>query len=129
MTLQDLEHAATSPTRFIAHLRKHRDALPSFSRKDINVQTPVYEGLGYMDDVVCLYLVPGGRFLFTHHSSSIHLWDLQNAGHNHLPCLNPLASVEFERAARFALDPYPTKDGQEINVFTCLDGGSESLQW
>jgi len=129
MTLQDLEHAATSPTRFIGHLRKHRDALPFFSRKDIDVQAPVYEDLGYMGDVVRLYLVPGGRFLFTHQSSSVHLWDLQNPGHKHLPCLYPLASVELERAGRLALDPCPTKDGQEINVFTCLDDGSEGPQW
>jgi len=64
-SLQDLEHAATFPTRFIVHLQTHCPL--SAENKYIYVHSD-----GHLDYLRCLVL--RGHFLFTYYWGSVYLW-------------------------------------------------------
>ncbi|KDQ52195.1 hypothetical protein JAAARDRAFT_491789 [Jaapia argillacea MUCL 33604] len=83
MSLALLEHAATSPSRFLSRLereiRANGKSLPPFTTRIINRHTcqstaPALRNSGTFK---FLRLAPGGRFLFTATSSGVvELWDL-----------------------------------------------------
>ncbi|KAF9531252.1 hypothetical protein CPB83DRAFT_131330 [Crepidotus variabilis] len=135
MSIRDFEHATTMPRRFLqTHLRKPspdnaRIIKPSSKHYIDFLDEEIYRGKGFEKDIIRLYLIPGGRYLLTHHSHSIHMWDLGLPGDPRgVPKKLPLGSIDLhEQGANGApgLTPHPTRDGKGILLFTCLDDMSD----
>ncbi|KAJ7167449.1 hypothetical protein C8R43DRAFT_175816 [Mycena crocata] len=102
MTLADLEHAATSPGRFIAQISKDRatdDLIPAFS-------TRLFEPPSDFGEVCQMRIIPGGRYLVTSSSTArLCVWDL---GYGPAAVINPcpLASIGLPSAG---VDELPTE--------------------
>jgi len=134
MSLQDLEHACTSPTRFVHFLRGPAEGTlfsGSFSQRWLDLSSPAYKGLGYDGgEVLRLSLIPGGRYLISHHDTVIHMWDLGNTRETRdFANICPLASVNLQCSGNTAIIPHCTRDGLGILFFTCVDDDPESRQW
>lgn len=139
--LKDLEHAATSPSRFMSSLRASSEGgtpLKVYSRKYIDVDYLMNEEMpNFSEFVTAIYLVPGGRYLISEHetpdrtTSEIHFWDLEVPGDaKRIPQDRlPISSLND----RAFLVPHPahlTRDGKGIMVFARKDIISEGLgEW
>ncbi|PPQ84914.1 hypothetical protein CVT25_004582 [Psilocybe cyanescens] len=136
--LKDLEHAATSPSRFMSSLRASSEGgtpLKVYSRKYIDVDYLMNEEMpNFSEFVTAIYLVPGGRYLISEHetpdrtTSEIHFWDLEVPGDaKRIPQDRlPISSLND----RAFLVPHPahlTRDGKGIMVFARKDIISEGL--
>jgi hypothetical protein len=92
MNVSQLEHAASSPARFVSHLRRN------LSRGTIR---PVYTRILYVgpDSDTTLesyFLVPGGRYLVTAlRNGRIQLWDLGFSPHMAISPY-PIASTDIQ---------------------------------
>ncbi|KAH6918158.1 hypothetical protein BKA70DRAFT_1214144 [Coprinopsis sp. MPI-PUGE-AT-0042] len=122
LSLDELEHLALSPSRM-------EKLILSTSSSDRNptarpVQTRCmslcrnHSGDELDMEVDDLHLLPGGRFLLTHHTGDgIYLWDL---GHNAAvpPRMRPLASLHFASGVvDLEMDPpIPTSDRHGVRV-------------
>ncbi|KAF5338509.1 hypothetical protein D9611_013313 [Ephemerocybe angulata] len=77
MTRFELEHAATSPYRFVRSIEHREDNEESLIPYQSRVLQPRYGPTpGSTHFPVALHLVPGGRFLFTGGIDDFCLWDL-----------------------------------------------------
>jgi hypothetical protein len=124
MSLDELEHLALSPARMenlmfnAKHSSSDRDqaARPVQTRCMSLCRNHLGDELDMeVDD---LHLLPGGRFLLTHHpGDGIYLWDL---GHNAAvpPKMRPLASLHFASGVvDLVMDPpMPTSDRHGVRV-------------
>ena len=118
MSLDDLEHTASSPHRFRALIQEHDGAqLPAplvtrmFRPRDLgyaSTQTRIDQ----------MALIPGGRFLLTSAvTGSLFLWDLGvNAGF-HMK-LFPIATLVAEDVDDFWFDYQPTENFEGIYIVT-----------
>lgn len=73
MTLLQLEHAATGPSHFITHVRNPSPGgtIKAYSENPLSTILRVLDNLHIKGDgeIFHVYLIPGGRFLITHHVS------------------------------------------------------------
>jgi hypothetical protein len=119
MSLRELEHAATSPHRFIETINYDDEeglkVLPFQSR--IHPLRPSAESIVAPCSVDTFTLIPGGRFLLTNGRHEIILWDL---GYNPKQYLKPWPlsaehgyNVGAEGEMRAVA---PTPDGKQLLV-------------
>ncbi|KAL1716233.1 hypothetical protein EV715DRAFT_293433 [Schizophyllum commune] len=96
MSLLELEHAATAPSRFIRLMRKYDlvanttdERLSPMAKQLLHLRLPGKPGAvpAHSDSFQDIHLVPGGRFLFTLSQDHFHIWDL---GRNAYSGLKPL---------------------------------------
>ncbi|KAI4527958.1 hypothetical protein K525DRAFT_263758 [Schizophyllum commune Loenen D] len=96
MSLLELEHAATAPSRFIRLMRKYDlvadttdERLSPMAKQLLHLRLPGKPGAvpAHSDSFQDIHLVPGGRFLFTLSQDYFHIWDL---GRNAYSGLKPL---------------------------------------
>ncbi|KAJ7666059.1 hypothetical protein DFH06DRAFT_266202 [Mycena polygramma] len=127
MSRTDLEHAATSPARFIAHISNDRPAdalVPAFSTRLFQYRLPKL-ATGNPGDIEFMRLIPGGRYLVTATAvGRISLWDL---GHSPAAIINPypLASTVLpHRPSQLLIQP--TKDNQGFRILVWCDLGINS---
>ncbi|KAJ7185709.1 hypothetical protein C8R46DRAFT_982472 [Mycena filopes] len=91
MSLADLEHAATSPTRFVAQISRDRPSddgvlVPAFSTRLLQPRLPKSVP-GPLGTLSLMRLVPGGRYLITASNvGRLSLWDL---GYGPAAIINP----------------------------------------
>ncbi|KAJ7440153.1 hypothetical protein FB451DRAFT_1415324 [Mycena latifolia] len=122
MSLADLEHAATSPARFIAQLTKPRttnDLIPAFLTRIFHPRlrkaSPADPVLG---QISLMRLIPGGRYLVTSTDTArIYLWDL---GYSPAAVLNPyplMSMVLLEAPAELLIQPTKDHKGFRLLVF------------
>ncbi|KAJ7778195.1 hypothetical protein B0H16DRAFT_1502550 [Mycena metata] len=111
--LRHLEHAATSPARFIAQISK--DCLvPAFSTRLLQPRLPKLTP-GNLGELLLMRLVPGGRYLITTSDiGRMSIWDL---GYGPAAILNPypLLSTVLAHAPN-QIFIQPTKDGKGIRI-------------
>lgn len=95
MSLRDLEHAATSPARFIAQISKEwaeGDVIPAFHTRLFQPRLPKSVP-GNLGETALMRLVPGGRYLVTATDlARISVWDL---GWRPAEVLNPYPLVSI----------------------------------
>ncbi|KAJ7827020.1 hypothetical protein B0H14DRAFT_3721850 [Mycena olivaceomarginata] len=95
MSLRDLEHAATSPARFIAQISKEwaeGDVIPAFHTRLFQPRLPK-SAPGNLGETALMRLVPGGRYLVTATDlARISVWDL---GWRPAEVLNPYPLVSI----------------------------------
>ena len=118
MTVSQLEHSATSPTRFLARLRRE---LPSGLIQPVctRMLTKLPAHSAFRDTI----LVPGGRFLFTRSPGNIiELWDL---GFVPDSVIRLIASEHFDDQLIVIQYLQPTGDGLGILVIVELKSNSE----
>jgi len=109
MTVLQLEHSATSPTRLLARIRRD---LPTGSIQPVctRMLTKLPAASAFHDT----FLVPGGRFLFTRSpGNTIELWDL---GFSPDSVIRLIASEHFENEHTFIVYLQPKGDGLGILV-------------
>ena len=118
MSVKELEHAALTPSRLVDRLRNDScdealepEMILPFEPLDSEAPQP------YRCDQ--LYLVPGGRFLFTEsaRNGQIALWDLGNVGTTKEMTWLPVAVIDDGRPA--ILDACPTANGTGLFLSTC----------
>lgn len=95
MSVVELEHAATSPARFLAQVSKDRatdDLIPAFSTRLFQPRLPkLSPDPGALGEVSLMRLIPGGRYLVTSSDMArISVWDL---GYGPAAILNPYPLV------------------------------------
>lgn len=128
MTLKDLEHATSSPERFLSKLRPHIGCEPPLKPYDktyIDVDYLEREPIDYSEEVSGLYLVPGGRFLFSEQKSDerateIFCWDLGMPGEHKDMKDIPIATLS-DRAFGIPHPAHPKRGGAGILLF-CVNG-------
>jgi hypothetical protein len=131
MSLAQLQHAATSPSRFSALLRRHSETsnvpIQPISRRVLAprpLATVSHLSFGGEDDSFThLCLVPGGRWLITHTETNlVQLWDL-GFGADMIIKPNPLATVSLGEDAivQFPPDVQVNRDGKGLLVATSYD--------
>jgi hypothetical protein len=110
MTVLQLEHAATSPARFVCHLRcKLPTSLQPVYTRILSIRA------NQGNRLESYFLVPGGRYLLTSlQSGRIQLWDLGFSSNMAIPP-NPIASIDVECFTRVQCLG-PTGDGQGIRI-------------
>jgi hypothetical protein len=120
MTTSELEHAATSPCKFTAFIRriaKPLDACTKLSPRVTRIlRCNPYCGPHVLldPDISAIYLVPGGRFLLTSMASVMSLWDL---GYNSKVPIDhsPIASMRFTYDVN-KFDVQATADDRGIRI-------------
>jgi len=111
MTLPQLEHAATSPMRFLTRLRRD---LPTEPIRP--VCTRVLTKLPAESEFEGTFLIPGGRFLITRSSRHlVELWDLGFTPDSVISS-QPVASLQFTEGNVLMLGVQPTGDGLGISM-------------
>ncbi|KAJ7016004.1 hypothetical protein C8F04DRAFT_626851 [Mycena alexandri] len=120
MSLRDLEHAATSPARFIAQISKDWSSradgglVPAFSTRLLQPRLPKLTP-GHLGELLLMRLVPGGRYLVTTSDiGRMSIWDL---GYGPAAILNPyplLSTVLANTPTQILIQP--TKDGKGIRI-------------
>ena len=117
MCVKELEHAALSPSRFVDRLRNDLCS-EALEPKRILPFEPLDSETAQPYRCDRLYLVPGGRFLFTEsaRNGQIALWDLGNVGTREEMTWLPIALIDDSRPA--ILDACPTADGPGILLVT-----------
>ncbi|KAJ6487826.1 hypothetical protein C8R45DRAFT_994455 [Mycena sanguinolenta] len=119
MSLRELEHAATSPSRFIAQISKQRpdeEHIPAFCTRFFNPRLPKAVAGSY-GETDSMRLIPGGRYLVTAtNSARISVWDL---GYSPAAVINPypLASTVLPFFATHLLIQ-PTKNHEGFRIVT-----------
>ncbi|KAJ7108610.1 hypothetical protein C8R44DRAFT_803195 [Mycena epipterygia] len=120
MTLAALEHAATSPARFLAQMSKNRatdDQVPAFSTRLFQPRLPK-SSPGDLGEVRLIRLIPGGRYLVTSSSGArISVWDI---GYSPAAVLNPysvVSTVLAEAPTELLIQPTKNRKGFRILVF------------
>ncbi|KAF8186899.1 hypothetical protein K438DRAFT_1835222 [Mycena galopus ATCC 62051] len=118
MTLRELEHAATSPARFIAQISKdmNGELIPAFSTRLFQPRLP-RSTTGNVGETLMLRLIPGGRYLvMAGELARISVWDL---GYGPAAVINPypLASTILPFATHRLLIQ-PTKNKQGFRILT-----------
>ena len=117
MCVKELEHAALSPSRFVDRLRNDLCS-EALEPKRILPFEPLDSETAQPYRCDRLYLVPGGRFLFTEsaRNGQIALWDLGNVGTREEMTWLPIAMIDDSRPA--ILDACPTADRAGILLVT-----------
>ena len=120
MTLLQLEHAATGPSRFISHVRNPSPSgmIKAYSEKPLSTILRVLDNSHIKDggEILHVYLIPGGRFLITHHVSELHMWDIGIPGTFWAPwpSIAPLATLN--RYCKNAYAAHSTRDGEGLII-------------
>ena len=113
MTTSQVEHAATSPARFVAHLHCNLP-LPSSIQP---MYTRILSFHAKNTSLDSYFLVPGGRYLVTSlRNGRIQLWDLGFSA-NMAIAPNPLASTDVKDFINIRCLG-PTSNGLGIRVVT-----------
>lgn len=119
MSLADLEHAATSPARFVSHISKERgseDLIPAFSTRLFQPRLPRLTA-GNLEEISLMRLIPGGRYLVAAtHAGRLSVWDL---GYSPAAVINPYPFVST--VLQFPptdLLIQPTKDQRGFQILT-----------
>ncbi|KAJ6558057.1 hypothetical protein B0H19DRAFT_1149717 [Mycena capillaripes] len=93
MSLADLEHAATTPARFISQISKEwgsEDLIPAFSTRLIQPRLPRLT-TGNLGEISLMRLIPGGRYLVAATNiGRVSVWDL---GYSPAAVINPYPLV------------------------------------
>ncbi|KAL1725065.1 hypothetical protein EV714DRAFT_288135 [Schizophyllum commune] len=94
MSLEELEHAATAPSRFLRLLHKHASTSPSavtmkpLAKRTLLMRLPETvtssSPLAEHDGFTVICLVPGGRFLAATSERHFHVWDLGRSGYERM---------------------------------------------
>ncbi|KIM91317.1 hypothetical protein PILCRDRAFT_810578 [Piloderma croceum F 1598] len=122
MTVLQLEHSATSPTRLLARIRRD---LPTGSIQPMctRMLTKLPATSAFHDTI----LVPGGRFLFTRSPGNIiELWDL---GFSPDSVIRLIASEFFQDKDIFIVYIQPKGDGLGILVIVKVELTSNTFQY
>ncbi|KAK7044780.1 F-box domain-containing protein [Favolaschia claudopus] len=119
MSLRDLEHAATSPARFIAHLSKQRETeeiIPALSTRIFQPRLP-RPLTGISGDISRMRLIPGGRYLVTTSNlARMSVWDL---GHRPAAIIKPYPLVSIVLSFQPSeLLIQPTEDHSGFRILT-----------
>jgi len=117
MSVKELEHAALSPSRLEDCLRNDPYGDKALEPKRILPFEPLdSEAQPYGCSE--LYLVPGGRFLFTESARNGHiaLWDLGNVGTREDMTWLPIAVIDDDRL--IIMHTSPTADGTGLLLAT-----------
>ena len=120
MPLMELEHAATGPSRFISHVRNPLPGgkINAYSKHHLSTSLRVPDNPHNNDDeeISHIYLIPGGRFLISHHVSQLCMWDIGTPGTNWgpTPFLSPLAILN--RYCKNAYPAHSTRDGEGLII-------------
>ncbi|RDB27995.1 hypothetical protein Hypma_002097 [Hypsizygus marmoreus] len=125
MSQQDLEEATLAPFRFLSLFGSAGRVGPK--RTQI-LPVSRHPGNAREDMLARLWLVPGGRFLFTedfHHT--IHLWDLGLSSHTDIK-MSPLASLHGKRAQIKQIRPTDDGLGVLFIAHTGLEQGPRQMQ-
>ncbi|KAJ6514537.1 hypothetical protein DFH09DRAFT_1432646 [Mycena vulgaris] len=120
-----LEHAATSPARFIAHLSKVipvDDFIPAFSTRIFQPRLPKASPAdSLLGQVSPMRLIPGGRYLVTSSDTArVSVWDL---GFSPATVISPYPLVSIvlsEAPAEFLIQPTKDHKGFRLVVFYTL---------
>lgn len=131
MTVTELEHAASSPHRFIKSIRSYPrpDHEDGEIYQPIALQTRLFKGFHKSSptdrtyppfekyDIDTIKLVPGGRFLFTSGANGLCLWDLGYSMHAPVrPYPIATLDLEDERTSTSLHRLAPCSDEQHIIV-------------
>ncbi|KAI4527959.1 hypothetical protein K525DRAFT_185508 [Schizophyllum commune Loenen D] len=94
MSLEELEHAATAPSRFLRLLQKHASTSQSevtikpLAKRTLLMRLPETvtssSPLAEHDGFTVICLVPGGRFLAATSERHFHVWDLGRSGYERM---------------------------------------------
>lgn len=80
MTVGSLEREAIAPFIWISQYKRKRSSIEDLNEFDNKLLPSMTREINFRDGALCgfctLFLVPGGRFLFSFHSKDICLWDL-----------------------------------------------------
>lgn len=118
MSLLDLEHAATSPHRFVRTITCHDDpalqVLPFQSREHPLRGGEAPKGVLPIS-VDTLALIPGGRFLLTSGDRAIVLWDLGYGSKQYIKPWPASGPHHFETRGEMR-GIAPTSDGKQLLV-------------
>lgn len=114
MSIQDLQHAATAPYRFM-DLVKFPGYLTPFQTREHLQRVPPWSVWLDQDVVFKTHnfcLIPGGRFLIASWESQLILWDL---GYSSKQYLNPYPLAVGEHRGDL-IAASPTMNGEELIV-------------
>ncbi|KAJ7689473.1 hypothetical protein B0H17DRAFT_1066715 [Mycena rosella] len=126
MSLADLEHAATSPARFIAQISKDRaadDLIPAFSTRLFEPRLPKSSSPTepLLGNVSMMRLIPGGRYLVTSSDTAhVCVWDL---GYSPAAVINPypfVSTVLPEEPTDLLIQPTTDHNGFRFLVYYTL---------
>lgn len=108
MSVKELEHAALSPSRLVDRLRNGSSDKALEPQRILPFEPLDSEAQPY--SFSWLYLIPGGRFLFTESARKGHiaLWDLGNVGTREEMTWLPVAVIDDGRLV--LMDACPTAD-------------------
>ena len=119
MPLLELEHTATGPSRFISQVRNPSPGgmIKAYSKHHLSTSLHVLDNPHNDDeDISHIYLIPGGRFLISHHVRQLRMWDIGPPGTNWglTPFLSPLAILN--RYCKNAYVAHSTRDGEGLII-------------
>ncbi|KAF6743133.1 hypothetical protein DFP72DRAFT_1102080 [Ephemerocybe angulata] len=78
-TAAELRHAATAPLRFASAYREAVASNSPISKTTKVLNFPANDMKDTKEDIMEMYLIPGGRFLLTFKQTSMSLWDIRSA--------------------------------------------------
>ncbi|KAJ6627918.1 hypothetical protein B0H10DRAFT_317131 [Mycena sp. CBHHK59/15] len=126
MSLADLEHAATSPARFLLQLSKKREDpsdeddlvyVPPFSTRLFQPRLP-RSSTAQLGEASTMRLVPGGRYLITASNTAlVSIWDL---GYSPASVFNPYPLVSTsvpQQPTQLLIQPTQDRRGFRLLLF------------
>lgn len=123
MSLLELEHAALSPRRFVKCIKQHQSSDPALPYQNRILPLRKRTDPSFTYPVNSLFLVPGGRFLFTSHPiSGIALWDL---GYNANLPVRPFPIATLDAPQLEIENIAPSADGHEILLVVQIRYGTK----
>ena len=119
MPLLELEHAATGPSRFISHVRNTSTGgrIKAYTKHDLSTSPRVLDNPHNDDEqILHVYLIPGGRFLISHHVRQLRIWDIGTPGTIWGPTPSPSPLATLNRYCKNAYAAHSTRDGDGLII-------------
>ncbi|KIM37382.1 hypothetical protein M413DRAFT_42019, partial [Hebeloma cylindrosporum] len=114
----ELEQAATGPSRFISHVRNPspEGIIEAYSKRQLSTSLVENPHNTADEEILHLHLIPGGRFLISHHVRQLRMWDIGTPGMNWGPTtvLSPLATLN--RYCKNVYVAHSTRDGEGLII-------------